>query len=63
MDWYLSWIAQWLEYQHVRLEIRVQDPVKDRIFLFEFYNILVLWGRRVIGVSGSLIWSKNSRWN
>ena len=34
--WFL--IAQWLEHQHIKLEILVQAPVQNRIFPFEFYN-------------------------
>ena len=37
MDQQLSWIAHWSEYQNIKLKARVQIPVQDRIFLFQFY--------------------------
>ena len=35
MDQYSSWIAQWLERQHVTLETLVENPVQDKILLFQ----------------------------
>ena len=32
MDRYWSWIAQWLEHQHMKLESQIQAPVQDIMF-------------------------------
>ena len=37
MDQSLSWIAQWLDRHHVKLETRVQAPGQDIISLFQFH--------------------------
>ena len=51
MDGYLSWIAQWLEHQHVKLETRVQTPVQDMLFL-NFYKVLFVFSQ--VGRHGML---------
>ena len=49
---YWSWIAQWLEHQHIKLETWVQAPVQDRIFPFQLHKISIFKVSGRVNISG-----------
>ena len=55
MDRYWSWIAQWLENKHITLVARVQAPVQDKIFPFQFYDSIYycIYTQYILGVTDS----------